>query len=382
MDIAPLRPVIERFGILGDIVSIGPYGTGHINDTYAITANQAGTQVRYILQRINTSVFRDPARLMDNIVRVTTHYRTHLSATRVADRGAASENDISRRALTVIPTVDRQSYHVGDDGHYWRMYLFIEGARTYDVVESPDQAYEAARAFGEFQTVLVDLPGPRLFETIPGFHDTRKRFAALTAAVERDPLDRAASARDAIEFAVKRESDCSRLLDLFDRGEIPERITHNDTKLNNVMIDDATGKGLCVIDLDTVMPGLALYDFGDLVRTSTSGSAEDERDLGKIEMRMPMFRALARGYVEGTGSALTALERDLLPFSGKLITLENGIRFLTDFLEGDVYFRTHRPGQNLDRCRTQFALVRSIEAQLDEMKACVVEAHDRRSAAD
>ena len=244
-----------------------------------------------------------------------------------------------------------------------------EGASKRYRLTAPWQAAEAARAFGEFQRLLLDLPGARLRETIPGFHDTRRRFEDFRRAITNDSRRRAAEARSEIAFALTREALAGVLLDLHARGEIPERITHNDTKLNNVMLDDATHEAVCVIDLDTVMPGLALYDFGDMVRSATNAAAEDERDLAKVAMRMPIYEALVSGYLAAAGGFLNAAERAHLAFAGKLVTFEIGLRFLTDFLEGDVYFKTHRPGHNLDRARNQFALVRSIEAQESAMQA-------------
>jgi len=250
------------------------------------------------------------------------------------------------------------------------MYLFVEGARTYDTIQDPQQAYEAARAYARFQNLLADLPSPRLHETIPDFHNTPVRLRALQAAITADIFNRAAVVRDEIAFVEKRAAMCGHLLERHARGEIPERITHNDTKLNNVMLDDVTGEGVCVIDLDTVMPGLALYDFGDMVRSATAAAPEDERDLGKVRMRIEMFEAIARGYLP-EARFLNLAEREELVFSGRLITLMIGMRFLTDYLQGDIYFKTKRPGQNLDRCRVQFKMVESMEAQQDAMERLV-----------
>lgn len=359
-----LRAVAAGFALQGAYLEATPYGSGHINDTFAVSFSQSGTRVRYILQRINTRIFRDPVSLMDNVLRVTEATWAHL-----LHRGEFA--DASRRTLRVIPSLAGTPYHVDEEGGYWRCYPFIEGARTYDIIQSEAQAYEVARAFGEFQSRLSDLEGPRLAETLPDFHDTRARFDRLMTVAAADPQGRVNDVSAELDFVRHRESMTDVLLDLHRQGEIPERITHNDTKLNNVMIDDTTGLGICVIDLDTVMPGLALYDFGDMVRSATSPAAEDERDLSRVRMQMPMFTALARGYLSGAGSLLTPAERHYLPFSGKLIALEIGIRFLTDYLEGDVYFKTHRPGHNLDRARTQLALVCSIEDQEQDMQRIV-----------
>ena len=332
----------------GEFIKAAPYGSGHINDTYCAEFDQGGAPVRYIIQRINHLIFKNPPALMENIQRVTTH---------LAQKSDGA-SDASRRVLTLIPARDGQSYYCDAQGDHWRVYIYIEKARTFDAVENTRQAFEAARAFGQFQKLLSDLPAPRLHDTIPDFHHTPKRFAALEKAIEADVVNRAQLAKAEIAFAVRRKAATSVLLD----ARLPERVTHNDTKLNNVMLDDATGEGICVIDLDTVMPGLALYDFGDMVRTTTSPSKEDERDLSKVTMQFPMFEALARGYLSAA-DFLTPPEKKLLPFSGQLITLEIGLRFLTDFLAGDTYFKVHRDGQNLDRCRTQFKLVESIEEQ-------------------
>jgi aminoglycoside phosphotransferase (APT) family kinase protein len=253
--------------------------------------------------------------------------------------------------------------HIDADGNFWRAYHFIENARTYDSVQSPAQAFQAAKAFGEFQRMLADLPAPRLHDTIPDFHHTPKRFAALERAIAADVAGRAILAKPEIDFALARKSICGVLLD----AGLPERVTHNDTKINNVMLDDDTGEGICVIDLDTVMPGLVLYDFGDMVRTATSPGPEDERDLSKVNLQFPLFEALARGYLTSAAGFLTKEEKKHLAFSGKLITFEIGLRFLTDYLSGDTYFKVHREGHNLDRCRTQFKMVASIEQQEEQM---------------
>jgi len=351
------------FGLPGDFLNAVPYGSGHINDTFAASYSQAGCRVRYLHQRINHRVFRQPRQLMENIARVTRHAGEALRLSGV--------REASRRALTIVPTPAGEPCFEDAEGNFWRTYYFIENAASFDKVENPRQAREAARAFGEFQGLLADLSGERLHETIPNFHHTRSRFNAFAQAHAEDPLGRARAAHEEIQFALQRESMVDALIDLQGRGELPERVTHNDTKLNNVMFDTASGQAICVIDLDTVMPGLALYDFGDMVRTATSPALEDETDLSKVTMQMPMFEALAAGYVEATRSFLTPAEKARLAFSGKLISFEIGLRFLTDFLQGDTYFKTKRPGHNLDRCRTQFKLVESIEAQEDTMRRLV-----------
>jgi hypothetical protein len=355
--------VARHFMIPGDFASAAPYGSGHINDTFAAVFDQAGTRVRYIFQRMNTSVFKEPFLLMENVRLVTEHQRRKLLEAGCPDAG--------RRALTLLRTLDGKACHRDAEGGVWRAYLFIENASTFDSVRDPAQAYEAARAFGRFMRQVRDLPAGGLRETIPDFHNTPKRFEAFERAARRDAAGRAALAGPQIAFAMERRGMCGALLEKHAAGLIPSRVTHNDTKLNNVLMDDATGEGICVIDLDTVMPGLSLYDFGDMVRTATCPRPEDERDLSKVRMEMPLFQALARGFLESAHSALTPAERECMAFSGRLITFEIGLRFLTDFLEGDVYFKVHRPGHNLDRCRSQFKLAESIREQEDEMNRFV-----------
>ncbi len=357
------RDVVRRFRAWGDFAGALPYGSGHIHDTYKVTFSMADAPVHYLLQRINQKVFRNPAVVMENILRVTDHVRARLAA--------SGAGDVTRHSLSVVLTRgDAKPCCQDGDGNWWRMYLFIEGARTYDTIQSAGQAGEAARAYARFQNLLADLPPPRLHETLPNFHNTPVRLTALRAAVEADICNRAAEVRREIGFVENRAALCGRLLERNARGEIPERITHNDTKINNVMLDDITGEGVCVIDLDTVMPGLALYDFGDMVRSATASAAEDERDPGKVRMRIGMFEALARGYLSEAAFLNTA-EREELVFSGRLMTLMLGMRFLTDYLQGDVYFKTHRPGQNLDRCRMQFQMVTSMEEQAEAMERIV-----------
>lgn len=352
-----LRTIAAEFQFQGEATSFAPFGSGHINDTHLVTCKRAGSSFRYVLQRVNHNVFRSPAAVMQNIERVTAHLAAQL----------AGSPDRERRALSLIPTRDGRNWHEDAEGETWRAYRFIENARSYETATTSEQAFQAAQAFGRFQQQLASLPAPLLNETIPDFHHTPKRFAALEEAVLRDVKDRAALAKPELDFAFAHKGITGVLL----VANLPERITHNDTKFNNVLLDDATGESLCVVDLDTVMPGLALYDFGDMVRTTTSPAAEDERDLSKVAMQFPMFEALVRGYLSAAGDFLTEAERKFLAFSGKLITFEIGIRFLTDYLNGDTYFKVHREGHNLDRCRTQFRLVESIEREEEKMNRLV-----------
>ncbi|MFA6816611.1 MAG: aminoglycoside phosphotransferase family protein [Lentisphaeria bacterium] len=354
------KDICSHFDIYGDFIISYPFGTGHINDTFCVVFNQCGTRVRYTLQRINHHIFKQPELLMENIYRVT-EYLSHKNIGK----------DRSRHCLHLAKSDGGKPYYKDEYGNFWRMYYFVEDARTYDIIENDDQAYQAARAFGKFQGDLVAIPGKRLHETIPDFHNTPMRLKNLKMSIAADKMNRAKDVQKEIDFVLAHEKDAAVLTDLQKSGDIPERITHNDTKLNNILIDDRTGEGICVIDLDTVMPGLAHYDFGDMVRTGTSPAAEDETDLSKVGMQFNRFEALLKGYLSTMDGVLNKTEKKLLPFAGKLITFEIGIRFLTDYLDGDTYFKVHRAGHNLDRARTQFKLVTSIEEQFDSMQKLV-----------
>ena len=360
---AKLASVMTQYDWRGEVTDALPWGSGHINDTIRITVMQGGHQVHYILQRINTNIFPDVAALMSNIALVTDFVRKAAIE--------ADSNDVSRATLTLVPSRKNTLYVRDDAGNYWRCYTFIERAHTCDVVSSPDQCREAGRAFGKFQYLLRALPGNKLAETIKDFHNTPKRMEKFKAVLAADKFGRAKDCQAEIAFALAHEQECGIVTAKLANGELPLRVTHNDTKINNVMLDDITGHGTCVIDLDTVMPGSVLYDFGDEIRTSTSDAAEDERDLSKVQFRMEFFKALLEGYLSEAAAFLTPEERRLLPFSGRLLTFETGLRFLTDYLEGDVYFKIHRENHNLDRCRTQFELVRQMEDCAEQMQKLV-----------
>ncbi len=363
-----LRAISALFEMRADFVEARPFGSGHINDTYCAWYDQAGRRLRYVHQRVNHLVFKDPVRVMENVARVTGHALDRLLA--------EGHPEARRRTLTCIPARDGKPYAFDADGNLWRTYPFIEGAKGYDEIESNEQAYQAARAFGAFQKLTADLDGGRLHETIPDFHHTPARLAALEAAGHRDTAGRAASVQEEIAFALARAADCSRITDLIASGEIPERVTHNDTKLDNVLLDETTAEGICVIDLDTTMPGSALYDFGDMVRTAAPTTREDDPDVSHMGLRLDRFESLVKGYLS-TATFLNTAEREHLAFSGKLLTLECGIRFLTDHLDGDVYFKIKRPGHNLDRCRNQFAFVRALEDNMAAMEQIVARASAR-----
>ena len=355
-----LSLVLSKFNI-NAVTS--PYGEGHINDTYLAQAESS----KYILQRINHGIFKEPEKLMQNIVSVTEHLRG-----KITTRGG---NPV-RETLTVLKTLDGKDYCKDDNGNYFRMYIFVEDTNTYQAVDSPRQLYNSARAFGRFQNDLADFPANTLHETILNFHNTGSRFNDFLASVKNDKAGKKSKVEAEINFAVERERNTSIIVDALKNDEIPLRVTHNDTKLNNVLFDSTTDEGICVIDLDTVMPGSLLYDFGDSIRFGASTAAEDEKDLSKVECSMELFEAFTKGFLEELGS-ITANELELLPFGAKMMTYECGIRFLADYLDGDTYFKTHYPEQNLDRCRTQFKLVADMENKMEQMKGVV-----RKYAAD
>ncbi|GAA5116373.1 aminoglycoside phosphotransferase family protein [Luteolibacter yonseiensis] len=360
-----IRAISALFDMRADFLDAQAFGSGHINDTYSAWYDQAGRRVRYIHQRVNHLVFKEPVKVMENVARVTRHALDELLA--------SGNPDSHRRTLTCIPAKDGKPYAFDAEGSLWRTYPFIERAIGYDEIQNNEQAYEAARAFGAFQNLTAGLAGERLHETIPDFHHTPRRLEALEAAVLNDAAGRASGVAEEIAFARARAADCSRITDLIASGEIPERVTHNDTKLNNVLLDETTAEGICVIDLDTTMPGSALYDFGDMVRTAAPTTREDDPDVTHIGLRLDRFEALVRGYLS-TATFLNPAERANLAFSGKLLTLECGIRFLTDYLNGDTYFKIKRPRHNLDRCRNQFAFVRTLEENMPAMEEIVANA--------
>lgn len=355
-----LRKLMSHFNVYGDFLTGNVFGNGHVNDTFIVTYDQGGARLNYVLQRINSEVFKEPVKVMENMDRVTGHILKKIRENR---------QETVKRTVRLLRTHDNLSYAFDEDGNCWRAYIFVERARGYDVLDSPDQAYEVAKAFGEFQHQLIDLPGPRLHDTIPDFHNTPKRIQQLEEAIRRDPRGRAGEVAREIDFVMSRRDAAGELVNLNSSGDIPERITHNDTKSNNILIDDLSGHGICVIDLDTVMPGLSLYDFGDMVRTCTSPAEEDETDLKKVYMRFDMYEALFRGFCASAKRFMNSAELENLANAGKIITLEIGTRFLTDYINGDVYFKIKRFNHNLERCRSQFQLVRSIESQMDAMMA-------------
>ena len=338
------------------------FGAGHINDTFAVWA--ADRSKRWILQRINTDTFTDPAGLMENVTGVTAYLRRQ-----IIERGG----DPDRETLNVIPTLDGKPYYTDTEGGAWRAYIFVEGTVCLQKVENERDFYTAAETFGNFQNQLAGYPAATLHETIARFHDTPNRYANFEKVLAADVMGRAKDVGPEIAFIRAREADCRVLVDQLAAGVLPLRVTHNDTKLNNVLIDQATGKGICVIDLDTVMPGLSAYDFGDSIRFGANDCAEDEPDQSKVHFSLHLYKVFAEGYLAAAGSAMTEAERRSLPWGAKLMTLECGIRFLTDYLEGDHYFKISRPAQNLDRARTQFTLVQGMEREFDAMTQLALE---------
>lgn len=361
------KNVAGRFDIKGEICELEPYGSGHINDTFRLKCQLAdGGAKRYILQKMNDDIFKNPSELMENVMNVTSFLREKI---------IAAGGDPERETLNVIPTTEGRNYleDVRQDGSrdYWRMYIFIENATSFDEVKEPEDFYNSALAFGNFQKMLADYPAETLHETIVNFHNTVSRFADFKRAVEEDVCGRAGGVQEEIQFVLEREADTRVICDALIQKKIPLRVTHNDTKLNNIMIDNKTGKGLCVIDLDTVMPGSALYDYGDSIRFGASTGAEDEKNLDLISVDLGLFDIYTKGYLEGCGGSLTREEIELFPMGAKIMTFECGMRFLADYLQGDVYFKIHRPEHNLDRARTQFKLVADMEAKWDAMKEIV-----------
>ena len=353
-----LFEVLCAFRLDAKPVSCAPYGCGHINATYlAVTASGR----RYILQKINHHTFRDVAGLMENITAVTEFLRT--------------KTDDPRSVLTLVRTHEGASYLHAQEG-YWRVYNFVEDTLCLQLPETDEDFYQSAVGFGTFQQLLAEFPAAQLHETIPNFHNTPDRYRAFLDVLDRDSMRRAAQVQPEIEFALARQSEMAALQNALTVGELPLRVTHNDTKLNNVLLDAKTRKALCVIDLDTVMPGSSLYDFGDSIRFGAATAAEDERDLSKMELSLERFRAFTRGYIRACPN-LTQKEVELLPLGAKVMTMECGVRFLTDYLDGDHYFAVHREGQNLDRARTQFKLVADMEKKWDEMQKIVAEEKER-----
>lgn len=354
--------IISKFDIEGTLVSCERYGEGHINETYLAVVDN-GEKVNYILQRINSNLFKDVDKLMNNIKLVTEFNRQ-----KIAERGGNPD----RESLTLVYAKDGKAYfHCEKCDAYFRVYKFITDAVAYQVVEKPEDFYYSAVAFGNFANLLAEFDATKLYEVLPDFHNTEKRFRDFENSLKKDVKGRTASVKKEIDFVLSRKDYCGKIVKLLRSGEMPTKVTHNDTKLNNVMLDAKTGKPVAVIDLDTIMPGSICYDFGDSIRFGCNPAAEDEKDLSKVNFDINLFEAYAKGYLSALGDGATQIEKDNLAFGAILMTYECGMRFLADYLDGDIYFRTHREGHNLDRCRTQFKLIEDMEKRYDEMCAII-----------
>ncbi len=358
MNNAQIFLVAEKFCINGEPISVTECTTGHINSTYFVDCSSEEGLSRYVLQIVNTSIFKKPDQVMQNILHVTKHIENKL---------IACGGDSERGTLHIVFTKDGNYAYVDQEDSYWRAYKFVENATCYQAVESEEMFTKVGKAFGNFQKQLADFDASLLYETIPNFHNTEDRLRQLVTAIENDAAGRRSSVRDEIAFVLQRKDSCSYINERIADGRIPLRVTHNDTKLNNIMLDNETGEGICVIDLDTVMPGSVLADFGDSIRFGASSAAEDETDLDKVYVRLEMFDAFAKGFIEGLDHSLTEQEILSLPMGAYILTLETGIRFLTDYLNGDTYFRTSYSQHNLDRARNQFKLVADMEEKMDQM---------------
>ncbi len=352
------QPIAAHFGITDPVVSFEEIHAGNINHTYLITVDTAGKQRQYVFQRINTFVFKNPTEVMANILRVTEHIKKKL----LAETGS-----YERRVLSFLCAEDGQPYYYTSEHHFWRVYEYIDKSQAYNMVRDSHQFYEAGFSFGEFQAWLSDFPAETLHEIIPHFHDTPSRFADFKAALKADEKSRRQEVEPEIQFLLAREQEGGALMAALNDGRLPWRVTHNDTKINNILFDDATQKAICVIDLDTVMPGSSLFDFGDAVRYGASTAAEDERDLTKVSLSTELYEQFTRGFLKGAGGVLRANEEEFLLTSVKVMTLELAVRFLTDYLNGDVYFKTNSPDHNLVRTRTQIRLVQDMEDKWNQL---------------
>ncbi len=356
-----IKTLMSNFQIMGSYESGMPYGTGHINDTFKIETRE-NNRPDYLLQKVNHNVFRNVPALMQNIDRVTKHIRQKLLE--------IPGSDPEREGLTLVPARDNNIFYVDDLGNYWRVYIFISNNRSYDIVDSPEKAYEGGKAFGQFQAMLADLPGEPLNETIPDFHNISKRLETFYHTLDQDTENRAHLVKEELEFVNTRAEEMKLIHKLGDEGKIPMRISHNDTKFNNVLLDE-NDKKLCVIDLDTVMPGYIHFDFGDSIRTTTNTGAEDEKDLARVNMDIALYEAYTKGFLEETAIFMNKFETDNLAFAGKLFPFIIGLRFLTDYIDGDNYFKIHHEHHNLQRTRAQFSLLKSMENQFTDMQAIV-----------
>lgn len=359
---------VQSINFKGEITEIKAFGSGNINDTYLVKSLSEGKEEQYILQRINHLIFKDVEKLMENYCSVCNYLKEIVQA-----RGG----DIYRETITVVETKEGKSFLKDSKGNYWRGILYINNSVTTQVIECKEDFYKTGKAFGGFQNMLKGYKAETLYESIPNFHNTKERFRMFIEAVERDLLGRKAEVEEEIDFILKREADTAVLLNMQKAGELPLRVTHNDAKVGNIILDKDTKEGICIIDLDTVMPGLSLYDFGDAIRSGGTQSAEDEKNLEKVYIDLELFEAFTQGFIEGADEGLTEKEIEMLPMGAKVITLEQGIRFLTDYLNGDIYYKTSYHKQNLYRTKTQLKLVLDMENKWDKLNEIVAKYKDK-----
>ncbi len=354
--------IIRAFGIEGEILSVEPFGSGHINDTLCATVKNNGDTKQYVLQKMNTDIFKDPVGLMNNIVKVTEFLKKSI---------IAKGGDPARETLKFYPTVDGKMFYTDEEGMAWRLEDLVLGTKSYDLATTPEMFASTGVAFGQFMADLADFPADELVEVIPNFHHTGVRFATFESEVKANRAGRLETCRKEVEFALARKELAESIVKQLENNELPLRVTHNDTKINNILMDAETDEPICIIDLDTIMPGACAYDFGDSIRFGASSALEDEQDLDKVYMKLDLFEAFTAGYMKAVGKTLTPAEAKSLAVGAAVITYETGIRFLGDYLNGDTYFKIHREGQNLDRARTQLKLVADMEAKMDQMQAIV-----------
>lgn len=354
--------IMQAFGVQEEILICEPFGSGHINDTYRVVVKRENGEKEYVLQRMNTQIFQNPVGLMNNI-KLVTEYMKEV----IIKKGG----DPERETLHFYPTTEGKMYYIDEEGKYWRLEDMVMRSLSYDLAANREMFASTGEAFGQFMADLADFPAEELVEVIPNFHNTRVRYQTFVSEVEANRAGRIEDCRPEIEFALARKELAESIVKQLENNELPLRVTHNDTKINNILMDADTDQPLCIIDLDTIMPGACAYDFGDSIRFGASSALEDEKDLDKVYMKLDLFEAYTEGYMKAVGKTLTPAEAKSLAVGAMLLTYETGIRFLGDYLNGDVYFKTHRPGQNLDRARTQLKLVADMESKFDQMQAIV-----------
>lgn len=346
----------------GEIINIKPFGSGIINDTFLVICKNNKNEEKYILQKINHTIFKNVEKLMENYCNICNYLKDIIKQ---------NGGDPERETITVIPTKEGKNFFEDSLGNYWRAIKFISNTITYDVIESAEDFYKVGKVFGKFQNMLLEYDAISLYESIPNFHNTKERFKNFLKAIENNKANRLDKVREEVNFILERKNDTSILVDMYENNELPLRVTHNDTKISNILMDSKTKEGICVIDLDTIMPGLSVYDFGDAIRSGATHVLEDEKDLSRVYIDLDFFEAFTKGFLEGISSSITKKEIEMLPMGAKVITLEQGIRFLTDYLEGDIYYKTSYEEQNLYRTRSQLKLVKDMELKWEKLKSIV-----------